>query len=422
MIPSNACLLEMRQLNFLAKDYLAKGDASKAKELRDRAEGLGNIGLSSDELRLKYTTALFQETRQKSLREVKSSPEYRNAFHRYLASGDEKELRDLTAGTSSLTYTQGPSGGISVPVEYEDKMWESNAQADPLIDPKIVDVVRSDTPYQLAPHQLSGVDVSTVAAQNVAEINQQQPQATPNVSGRLLRGNIGYRYAQAESWEADMDIPDIIGKYMEIAGIALARQLGADAAVGNGGTNVPAGLFPFLGPSVATVGTGSAPVGGQSPPNITYADLNGVYFKVNRIYRAQPKCAWLCSDQVYQRIRNAADNFGRPLLDMERDGEVLLGKPLYVSPSLSNAFTSEGFGALIFGDLSAFHVRLSAPSFGREFNRGVGSWQRIAQGGVGDITKGQYLLVTRVKMDSSYFDPQFGGPNPPVVWAQVRSS
>ena len=47
MTPSNKCLVEMRQLSFLAKDYLAKGDAAKAKELRDRAEALANCGLSN---------------------------------------------------------------------------------------------------------------------------------------------------------------------------------------------------------------------------------------------------------------------------------------------------------------------------------------------------------------------------------------
>jgi hypothetical protein len=143
MIPSNACLLEMRQLNFLAKDFLAKGDQVKAKELRDRAEGLGNIGLSSDELRQRYVTALNEEANPKA--PDAGSPEYRTAFHKMILGDEEPiqriiakqtERRDLLVGNSapqSIFYTAGIAGGYTLPIESEKAVLAAIAAYDPLV-------------------------------------------------------------------------------------------------------------------------------------------------------------------------------------------------------------------------------------------------------------------------------------------------
>ena len=118
------------------------------------------------------------------------------------------------------------------------------------------------------------------------------------------------------------------------------------------------GLFPYLGPSVYSTGSG----------NITLTDINTIFGKVNAAYRAMPKAAWLCSDAVFIRLLNAVDTSNRPLIDVVDGTMRLRGKPIYVSPSMSNVYTSEGFGVLIFGDLSAFHVRVSKPWFQRKIN------------------------------------------------------
>lgn len=413
MTPSAKCLVEMKQLNFLAGDFAAKGNHEKARELRARAEQLGNCGLSSDELRAKYVTGLLDETGQRKI--TQASPEYRDAFYHYVRTGEVKpELRDVLVGGGgdmSISYTQGAQGGYVVPIETEARMFEALAQTDPLLSDKVVDFWMSPTPYLLRPHVLTGVDLSAVSAVQVAETNQHLTDNVPTVAATpAMRGNIGYVFSLGASLEADVDIPNWMEKFARIAGVAFARRLGKDAAIGNGSTNVPRGLFSFLGPSSGTVGTGTEPTGGQATPNITAQDLNAIYFSVNRVYRNMPKAGWLCSDAVYQKIRNAVDNMGRPLIDMEGDSERLLGKPLYVSPSMSNALSSEGAGVLIFGDLDHFHVRVSKPWFMRAIN----------EASIADITQGKCLYTARIKMDSAYFDPSAGGSSP-IVWFAVHS-
>ena len=123
-----------------------------------------------------------------------------------------------------------------------------------------------------------------------------------------------------------------------------------------------------------------------------------------------PKCGWICGDGVYQRIRQAVDGAGRPLLSIQDDTETLLGKPLYVSPSAqsSRRCHSLGFGALIFGDLDHFHIRVSRPTL-----------QRTTQQIGTDVTKGEALYIARIRMDSALFDPSAGSA-PPLVWAEVH--
>jgi HK97 family phage major capsid protein len=405
---SRKCLAEVREMNTLAKELRARGKTTEAADLEKRAQAINDTGFSTDELREMHTANLLDESGA-SAKITQASPEYREAFYRYLATGEEqREFRDVLVGGGgdmSIAYTQLSQGGPLVPIETEQRMFEAIAQTDPLLSDQVVDFWMSPTPYVLKPHVLTGVDLSSVAAQNIAETVKQSPQAVPTVAGKTLRGNIGYRFALAASIEAETDIPNWLAKYARIAGVAFARTIGKDAAFGNGGLNTPAGLFPFLGPSVYQTGTGK----------ITLTDINTIFYKVDAAYRAQPKCAWVMSDAVYQRLRNAVDASNRPLIDVADGTQTLIGKPIYISPSMSNSLLSEGFGALIFGDLDHFHVRVSKPYLKREINSGRPGYSQVATGG---IEFGECLYVSRIKMDCSLFDPS-ALSNPPIVWAAV---
>lgn len=408
---TNKLMLELRQLNFLAKRAADKGDRYEADKFRRQANDLADTrvnpeGLSSDELRKKYVTALAEET-ETATKITQDSDAYRAAFIHFVRTGDWTEKRDVQVGTSTLAYSQLTQGGVLMDIQTETELTEAVAAVDPLLSDAVVDFKMSGVPFQLKPITLRGIDLSTVKAQNIAETVQQTPQAFTFGAAKTLRPNIAYRFALAASLEADEDIPDWLSIYARTAGIAFARQLGVDAAIGNGGTNTPAGLFPYLGPSILQTSSGS----------IKLSDINTIFKKVDAAYRAQPKCAWLCSENVHDRLLNAVDSSNRPLIDVVDGSERLRGKPIYISPSLSNALTSEGFGALIFGDLSKFKVRTSKPWFMRQINQ-----KADANGNAtpGDITKGQCLYVARVKMDSVYLDPSNGGSSP-IVWAAVTT-
>lgn len=394
MIPSNACLLEMRQLNFLAK----QSNTAQASELRKRAEELGKLGLSSDELRLKYTTALNDEINPKV-----SPAEYRAKFDAYVAGNlNEREYRDWLVGGGgdlSLTYTQGVAGGFTVPVDYDGTLREGMAQPDQVLDDNVTDFTMTDGPF-LPPAQVSGYDLSTIQASLVGEAAQQNPQAIPTVAGGTLASNKIFKVTFGASIEAETDIPNFANKIIRAASVALARTIGQRVLSGKGGSDI-SGIF-------YQVNGGIPSQQNATPGTITLTDINNFYFALDRWYRKQRKTGWLVSDGAYKKLRNSVDNSGRPLLTVENDAEVLLGKPVYVSPGLSHSSINSILDSIIFGDLSHIVIRMSRPTL-----------QRAIQLGQVDITKGECAYIARARADATLFDPT-NGATPPLVLCNIR--
>jgi len=395
MTLSNKAILEISDLSFRA-ETLAKGSASQraqATVLLGRIANIRSIGLSSDEMRVQYAGALGEE-----LGLHKNAAEHRARFDKYLAGKlSEVEMRDFEAGTQSLTATQGAGGGFLVPFAYDSVVREANAQVDPVLNPTIVDFSMTSGPF-LQPEQVSGFDLSRISAAVVGESAQQTAQVIPTVLGATLRSDITFRASFGASIEAETDIPAFGEKIVRAASVALARKIGYSVLVGRGGGDI-SGITQNLSSSLSNT------TGGK----LVLADLNNIYFSLGKFYRAAPKCGWLFSDMAYKQLRNAVDTSGRPLIDVENDREMLLGKPVFNCPSLAATYSSLGVvGAILFGDLSHIVVRASRPTL-----------QRTVQQTVTDITRGECLYIARCRADATLFDPSSGG-TPPVVLATIN--
>jgi HK97 family phage major capsid protein len=113
---------------------------------------------------------------------------------------------------------------------------------------------------------------------------------------------------------------------------------------------------------------------------------------------------------VYQRIRQASDTNGRPLLSFRDGSETLFGAPIFISPSLGVVGGSIGLSSeLIWGDLSAFHIRMSKPVISRSINSSIVN-----------IESGRALYTCRARVDSVYLDPS-SGASPAIVIATVTA-
>jgi len=402
MTLTGQAILEQMELSDRAQK-LSRGNAADRAEasiLVQRAKMIGERGCSSDEARTKYSTALLESLNPPRIEIAEAK--YEKAFFRYLnsrTSEGEKEIRDLITGSQSILYSAGPQGGYTIPLAHEPTVFESIFQTDNLLSEKVCDFTVEPSPT-LQPKQLWGYDLSTISASLVAEAAQQGAGTFPNVGGRVLRASLIYKVSIAASVEAEDDIPNILDKFSRAFGIGFARKLGADAVMGNGDNSHPQGILTALPVPAYTTGSGK----------ITLTDIDSIYFAVNRVYRAQPKCGWLVSDSVYQRIRASVDSSGRPLLSVKDDTETLLGKPVYICPSLGVVGGSPAVNStLIFGDLSHFHIRCSRPIVSRLINSSTT-----------DITSGRALYVARIRMDSALFDPS-GGSAPPIIQATITA-
>lgn len=302
----------------------------------------------------------------------------------------ETRVTDMFAGTQSISYTEGGQGGYLVPQEIHDSIAVGLAQWDPLLDGDVVSLLPSDD-FSLRPYTVPGWDLSTFAAAKINEGAQQNPQTVPTVSAALLN-SYTYRATLDASLEFEEDTFQNTMDLMTLAfAIGFARGIGVDLAIGNG-TSAPQGLV--TGAANSGISTGSVSVA-------TVTDIENIYFSVNRIYRNMPKCAWVFSDSYYEQIRKATDNAGRPLISVVKDKEMLMGKPVHVSPSLPTGSNAKG---IIFGDLGYFYVRTSAMIM-----------QRALQA-AGYVEKGKALYPGLMRADAKVFDPT-GGTTPPIVYA-----
>jgi predicted phage gp36 major capsid-like protein len=405
---TGACLIEVRNLNTLARELRAKGKTAEAAEIEKRADAINKTGFSSDELREKYTSALVESTGANK-KNFLSSPEYRSRFDRYLAAkADEVETRDLQVGQQTVSWTSGLTGGYLVPFAYDETMRNAMATVDPILDDAVTDFSMTDGPF-LQPGQISGYDLSNITAQLIGEDSQVSDQglypggfgdgtnAEPPALGAQLRNNLIYRTTWRSSIEAETDARDEPGKIVRGISTALARRVAKSVFAGQGGADM-------TGITKALLNQGQ-PLSNATPGKITNTDITNWFFAVNDFYRNSPKCSWLCTDAGLKLIRNAVDGQGRPLLDMA-DGFTLLSKPLRVCPSLANntTFRSLGLSSIIFGDCSHIVIRSSRPTVQRLKER------------FADFGEAAYL--GRWRADCSYFDPS-GGINPPLALVAV---
>lgn len=129
----------------------------------------------------------------------------------------------------------------------------------------------------------------------------------------------------------------------------LGERLGRITAkhwVTGDGSSKPRGIV-----TAATVGKTAA-----SATAVTYDELVDHMHSVDPLYRQNGK--WLMNDTTFGALRKLKDSQNRPLYGDLAAGipDSLLGKPVVIDPNMPSMAT--GNKAILFGDLSAYYVRL----------------------------------------------------------------
>jgi HK97 family phage major capsid protein len=395
---SNEALLEIGRLQSQADTLLSSrnmtgSDRKKVDYIISRITTIRQIGMSGDEVRRQLSKAHGEQfAREERNRETNDL-----AFRMFLCKRSDEEVRTALTGSETISYTQGPLGGFLVPTAFANLVAEGSAQFDPLFDPRVVTVVQEQT-FTLHPLQIPGWDLSTFAAANITETNQQNEQANPAFSGKLLNRNT-YRCSLDASFEWEED-EAAYGRaqsaFARAFSIGFARGIGKDLVTGSG-VNQPQGIL---------TGAANSSVSNATAGKLVLTDLTAIYFSVNKIYRSSSKCAWLMDDTAYKYLLNAVDNSGRPLINVENGYDALLGKPIYISPSLAGAASPITPGKIVFGDLSHFIVHNSSMLVRRSYQLP----------GYVENAKAKYTGL--LMADSILFDPT-NGAVPPIVYAQI---
>jgi HK97 family phage major capsid protein len=403
---SPAAAIEVRRIKteidtLLAQPNLSRADSKRVDAMLGQISAIKEAGINNDDFTRAQVAAIGAEI---SAEEYRARAAHNKAFRLFMSGAPndsvDAELRgtDFLAGTQAITYSDGSKGGVLVPQQFQKAVVEGLAQVDPLLSPEVSTVIQ-EPGFALPPRSIPGWDLSAIAAVKVDEAAQHNSDTVPGTTQKLLN-KFTYRLSLGASleWEEDQAVFDSALAAMGRAyGIGFARGIGTDLVNGDGST----------GPQGVLTGAHDSGITTANSGKLVLTDFTDIYFAVNRIYRNAPKAAWLMDDAVYQLVRQATDNSGRPLLNIANDEETILGKPVYITPSLANS-PSVGGGKIIFGDLSHYYVHVST------------MWLKRRTQTPGYIEYGKALFTGLMSADAVVHDPT-NGSLPPIVFANLHS-
>ncbi|MGW1440290.1 phage major capsid protein [Streptomyces griseus] len=351
-------LLERRQNVWEQSKALLDKAESEKRELTAEEEGTWqalNADLDKIDARAKELTEAEQRTKDaddafRSLLDRpadRDTPKGDNTALRSFLTGESRSYEILPEGRvdfRALTKGTASAGGNTVRTTFYNRLMEYLIESSGLMSagPTVLNTA-SGEPIEIP------IVTSLSEAALVAE-GGQIPTSEPAFGKRTL-GAYKYGAMMKVSSELLTDTAvDLEGFLARQAGRALGNKFGAAGITGTG-SNQPAGLV-----TSATAGV----TGGTGVVGVPTADnLIDLFYSVIAPYRNSSSAAWLVKDSTMAAIRKLKDDNGQYLWQpslVAGTPETLLGKPVYTDPNVAG--TGLGAKSVIFGDISAYYVRM----------------------------------------------------------------
>ena len=249
------------------------------------------------------------------------------------------DRRDLTKGTST-------AGGHTVPTTFFAQVWEHLIESSAILQ-------AGATVLNTASGENLEIPVTT-AHSSGALISEGSTltESDPAFAKRTL-GAYKYGLSIQVSSELVADTGfDLLGYLARQAGRAVGNAMGTDLVTGNASSK-PSGI-------VQTATTGVTGATTSASGAFTADELIDLYYSVIAPYRASTAAAWIMRDATLARVRKLKDSqnqyLWQPGLQIGAP-DILLGKPVYTDPNVAAVATSAK--SVIFGDISAYHVRIA---------------------------------------------------------------
>jgi HK97 family phage major capsid protein len=278
------------------------------------------------------------------------TPEYR-AFDNFLRNGmggltSEDRAVMMKLHDPKFQAAQGvgtdSAGGFAVPPEHMRTLVEALKSTGGLM--AAATIIPSDTGADLPiPTDNETTQEGALVAENVAHAEQDITLDSVILSSFMYSSKI-VRVSIQLMEDSGFDF----GAYvMRKLGMRIGRITNRHWILGSGVAQ-PRGVAVAAATGVKAV----------APTSIVLGEIMSLFFSVDPIYRNSKSAGWLLNDVTLAILRKMVDTTGRPLLGDLSSGaaDMLMGKPIIVDP-LMPAMTA-GLKPLIFGDLSAYHIRL----------------------------------------------------------------
>jgi HK97 family phage major capsid protein len=282
---------------------------------------------------------------------------------------DTRELRATSETEGALISQLGTYTGLGnfVPTDFSSRVFAAMKQYDFLYDPDKCTVINSTNanPYPIPVED----DTLTNAVQaSEAQTLAQGAQTNLGNPGHVLLGAYSFRtpiqYYSAEVYTdaGDQASAGAYELFAQMTAGRLARGIGAKLINGTGpaGTTIT-GIIPALQAAgvngVVAAGSGSNTGNADSAvTTVGSVDIANLFFSVNAAYRQSPKCAFAMNDATLQYLCKIVDKQGHPIVNLSTGFPLLMGKPVYVSPSIPTMSSSAI--SILFGAFDYWCTRL----------------------------------------------------------------
>lgn len=345
----------------------------KWERLNDECDQLARE-IATEESRDRLASAMVAVDRERF--RVNESPReaaHRMAFASYLRRGqlgitsEERSLlyerRDVdtqgqAAGSQSISYTAGSSGGFLVPAGYVYDVDVATKYYCQFLDPNICRLLETAT-GNILPYPTS--NDTTQQAQLLAESTQE----TENpVTFSVVNFN-AYKYSSKiirVSLELLQDSAFNLEDFLKQQfAIRFGRAYEAAFTTGSGSAQ-PTGILTAVlangANAIVAAGSGSNDGVGTSANSVGTNDLVALEHSVDPTYRRGAK--YMLHDQTLKSIKQLLDKYGRPIWLpglASNAPDTILGYQYVINQSLPKLGSSGGNSIILFGDMSKFIVR-----------------------------------------------------------------
>lgn len=339
----------------LAKISILKSGASSAQELRE--DEVNRAGIEMGKLPHNFKLkALTSEQKQEA-----------RMWQAFVATGTcPVEFRDQGTGAPAIGGGTGPlqgNLGAFVPFDFfYNYLPVALRQWDPLFDEGAVSYLETTHGKPIQVPNVSAIDsVATIVAESaqISEID------TDSAGAQVVRGFAFKTPLWRVSIEAFQDLEASYGVIQMFKRFAAQRiALGAGAKLLKGtGVGEPSGLVTSLVANFGSNAFGRIAVGSSSNTggsetgvnSVGSDDLYALFYSVNAAYRTSEKCAWLMNSNTMAYIAGLKDKMGRPLIALDSPTSLLLGKKVWIAPSMPDIGAAAN--TIVFGDLSYWLTR-----------------------------------------------------------------
>jgi HK97 family phage major capsid protein len=325
------------------------------------------------------------------------------------------EQRDQSVGNPIPQVGSYAGLGAFSPVDFFNKIFRGLKKVDPLFD--IATVINTTNGHAMMLPVMGDIEnVSTPVGENSDQSANGHDIYKP--SGVKI-GAYSFRTPlwrlSREAFE-DLDLSFTARVLFEFfASDRVARGFGKLAISGNGTTDKVTGILTILANSgavpIIAQGSSTNTGGGESGANsLGSKDFANTYFAVDAAYRAGEKCGWLMNDTTLALISTVLDKSGRPLVDISYGLPTIMGKPVYVSPSMPNVGASNV--PVLFGNFEYVAIRNAIDPLTRI---------QVFQQAPGLVEQGEYGLMLFTRHDVQILFNDWNGSPAPLVALQNHS-